>query len=438
MTTSSLSPSTPRPSVHSRALSPRQVAFAAMIGTAVELYDFILYSFIAATVFGPLFFPTVTPWLGTLAALSGHAVAFLVRPLGAVLFGRIGDRFGRRPALVLSLSLMGVATVGVGLLPTYATIGLAAPVLLVVLRLVQGLAIGGEYPGAVVVAAEHAPDGRRTFYGAFAQIGIMLGILLAGASLLLVSTLVGMPAFTASGWRMPFLFSALLVIVGLVLRRRLSETPEFVEASARIAAQHSAPGGLRTLFRDSRRPLIACTLLWIGPVTYGYAFLTSLLAYTKTYLPGLSAVAVQTGLVLTAVSLVVLAATSARFGDRLGRERVAVATGIWTILWAVPSFWLIGQATAPALWVAMIVGGISYGVFSGVAPSLMSEAFPVSVRYLGVAVCIAVSALIGGALLPLPTLTIVGATGGSSVPMVVMMMISGAATVTGGVLLRRA
>jgi MHS family shikimate/dehydroshikimate transporter-like MFS transporter len=436
VTTSSLSPS--QPAVRSRALSPLQVAFAAMIGTAVELYDFILYSFIAATVFGPLFFPMATPWLGTLAALSGHAVAFLVRPLGAVLFGRIGDRLGRRPALVLSLSLMGAATVGVGLLPTYATIGLAAPVLLVVLRLVQGLAIGGEYPGAVVVAAEHAPEGRRTFYGGFAQIGIMVGILLAAVSLLLVSTVVGTREFAESGWRLPFLFSALLVIVGLVLRRRLAESPEFVDASARIAAQHSAPGRLRTLFRDARRPLIACTLLWIGPVTYGYAFLTSLLAYTKTYVPGLSAVTVQTGLVLTAAALVVFATTSARFGARLGRERVAIAAGIWTILWAAPSFWLIGQATPATLWSAMIVGGFSYGIFSGVAPSLMSEAFPVSVRYLGVAVCIAVSALIGGALLPLPTLAIVGATGGSPMPMAVMMMISGAATVTGGVLLRRA
>jgi MFS family permease len=411
------------------------VAASAVLGTAIELYDFILYSFIAATVFGPLFFPQMQPWLGVLAALAGHAVAFVVRPLGAVVFGSVGDRLGRRPALVASLGLMGVATVGVGLLPTYATIGVAAPVLLVVLRLLQGLAIGGEYPGAVVVSVEHAPPHRRTFFGAATQVGIMTGILLAGTSLLVVSAAVGSETFRDWGWRLPFLFSAVLVGVGIWLRTRLAETPEFVTASERIERERAA-GRIPTLVRKAGRPLAVCILMWIGPVTFGYAFLTSLLAYVSTYVPALAGVPAQTGLVLTAAVLVLLTVTSAWFGDRWGRRRLIIASGLGTVVWAVPAYLLVGLGTTGALWVAMVVGALSYGLFSGVAPSVMAEVFPVEVRYLGVAVAIATSALIGGGLLPLAALALVGATGGSPVPLMAMMAVSGVATTAGGVLLR--
>ncbi|MGI5273097.1 MFS transporter [Nonomuraea sp. CA-218870] len=420
-----------------RALTPRQVGYAAMVGNAIELYDFILYSFIAATVFGPLFFPGFEPWLGTLAALSGHAVAFFVRPLGAVVFGRMGDRYGRRPTLLASLVLMGVATVGIGLLPDYAAIGVAAPVVLVLLRLLQGLAVGGEYPGAVVVAVEHAPPDRATLYGAFPQIGNMLGILMAGASMLVVNLTVGTQVWLAWGWRIPFLLSGVLVVFGLVLRARLAETPEFVAASARIEAQRGASGSLTTLLRVARRPLLVCVLMWIGPVTFGYAFLTSLLAYVDKYQPALSATDVQIGLVLTASVLVTVVAVSGRHGDRWGRRRVVIVSGLLTIGWAVPAYLLVGAAVPVALWLAMTVGAISYGIFGGVVPAMMSQMFPVEVRYLGVAVAIAASALVGGALLPLPTLTLVGAYGGSTVPLMVMMGLSGLATTVGGLLLPR-
>ncbi|MEU8225646.1 MFS transporter [Kribbella sp. NPDC048915] len=419
-----------------RPLTPRQVAFTAMVGTAVELYDFILYSFVAALVFGPLFFPGFHPWVGTLVALSSHAVAFVTRPLGAVVFGWVGDRFGRRPALVASLGLMGVATVGVGLLPTYQTIGLAAPLVLVGLRLLQGMAVGGEYPGAVVVAVEHAPPGRRTFFGAFAQLGIMLGILLAGASLLIANAVVGVATFQAWGWRLPFLFSAVLVICGLVLRNRLAETPEFVAAAQRLEAGRRA-GRLSVLLRHNLGTLVVCTMMWIGPVTFGYAFLTGLLAYTKTYVPELSATTVQIGLVLTATVLVGVAGSSAWFGDRWGRERTLLLAGVWMMVWAAPSYWLIETASAGLLWTAMILGGLAYGAIGGVAPSLMTEMFPVEVRYLGVAIAIAVSAFVGGAVLPLGALAVVGAAGGASWPMVAMMIVAGAASTVAGAILHR-
>jgi predicted MFS family arabinose efflux permease len=421
-----------------RPLTPRQVGFAAMFGNAIELYDFMLYSFVAATVFGPLFFPEFEPWLGTLAALTGHAVGFLARPVGAVVFGRMGDRLGRRPALLASLLLMGVATVGVGMLPTYAAIGVTAPIVLVTLRVAQGLAVGGEYPGAVVVAVEHAPPGRATLYGALPQIGNMIGILLAGVSMLVTNLAVGADTWQAWGWRVPFFATAVLVVFGLVLRVRLTETPQFVEASARIAAGRGAPGGLGTLLREARRPLVTCVLMWIGPVTFGYAFLTSLLAYVKKYEPGLSATVVQSGLVLTAVALVLLVLAGGRYGGRWGTDRVVIGSGLLTALWAVPSYLLIETGVPAALWLAMAVGAVAYGLFGGVVPATMTRSFPVEVRYLGVAVAIAVSTLVGGGLMPLAALAAVGRYDGSPVPMMVMMGAAGLATVAGGVRLRRA
>ncbi|WP_141585481.1 MFS transporter [Actinomadura sp. WMMA1423] len=420
-----------------RPLTPRQVGCAAMFGNAIELYDFMLYSFVAATVFGPLFFPGFEPWLGTLAALSGHAVGFLARPVGAVVFGRVGDRLGRRPALLASLLLMGVATVGVGVMPTYATIGVAAPVALVVLRLAQGLAVGGEYPGAVVVAVEHAPPGRATLYGALPQIGNMLGILLAGVSMLVTSLAVGTDTWQAWGWRVPFCASAILVLFGLALRMRLAETPEFVEASERVAAGREEPGALGRLLRDAHRPLLTCVLMWIGPVTFGYAFLTSLLAYVKKYEPGLSATVVQSGLVLTAAVLVLLVLTGGLYGGRWGSGRVVIGSGLLTALWAVPSYLLIETGVPAALWLAMIIGAIGYGLFGGVVPATMAHLFPVEVRYLGVAVAIAVSTLVGGGLMPLAALAAVGHYDGSPVPMMVMMGVAGLATLVGGVRLQR-
>jgi MFS family permease len=421
------------PSHGLRPLRPDQVAAAAAIGTAIEFYDFVLYSFLASTVFAPLFFPQLVPWLGTLAVLGGHAVAIVARPVGAVVFGLVGDRLGRRVALVGSLSLMGVATVGIGVLPSYASIGAPAALLLVLLRVVQGLAIGGEYPGAVVVAVEHAGPTRRTFFGAFSQIGAVTGLLLAAVSLLGVDLVVGERTFREWGWRLPFLLSAVLVVVGLVLRARLVESPEFV-AAHRAGIRRA--GRLGAVLRAEWRPLGAATLMWTGPVALGYAFLTGLFTYVALYVPALRVADVLVGLVLSAVLVVGLTAVSGWFGDRWGARRVVAAAGIWAAVWAVPGYLLVGLGSVPALWTAMVAAGAAYGAFGGVAPALVSQAFPVEVRYLAVGIALAVSGVLGAAVLPLPALALVGVSGGSPLPLMLMVVVGGIATAAGGLLLR--
>ncbi|WP_165945715.1 MFS transporter [Micromonospora sp. KC606] len=407
-----------------------------MAGTAFETYEYFLYAFVAATVFGPIFFPAFHPWLGTLAAVSSHAIAFFVRPLGALLFGRMGDRLGRRPALITSLTLMGVATIGVGLLPTYAAIGVTAPILLVALRLLQGLSVGGEIPGAVLIGVEHSPPERRNLFGAFAYIGVTIGFLIVAVSLLLVTTVVGAETFQSWGWRIPFLFSAVLLVFGLVLRTRLAETPEFIAAESRISRERAA-GRLGTLLRGSGRPLLVATLIWIGPATFFYAFLTSLLAYTKNYVPELSTATVQWALLLTATALTVIAVISAHYGNHANRERMIIIAGIWWTIWAAPSYLLVDLGSTPALFTAMLVGVVPLGIVTGVAPALTADLFPVEVRYLGLAIALTISVLIGGALLPIPALALVGAANGSVVPMIAILLVAGVASIVGGFMVRR-
>ena len=426
--TEELAPSTDRPRT---GLSPGRTALACMIGTLVEIYDFILYTFVAALVFGPLFFPGAQPWLGTLAALSSHAVAFLVRPLGAWVFGRLGDRWGRRGALVMSLSLMGVASAGVGLLPTFAAIGVAAPVLLVVLRLVQGLAVGGEWGGAVAVAVEHAPPSRRVLYGSLPQVGSVLGLALAAASLLIVSSSVSEETFLSWGWRVPFLAGFVLVGLGMIVRLRLEETPDFKHTRDEV------PPTFAATMREAGRPILAMTLSWLAIIVVVYALMTGLLAYAKTYVDGIDAVDVQVGLVLCGLLLVPYTIGAALLCRRVPRERLVLVAGVFAVVWAFPAFALVNTGEPAMLWLAMAIGVVPYGLGNGALPSLMSDVFPVRLRYTGIAVSFALANVIGGALLPLPALALVQTFGGSSVPLALALVLGGLATVVGVAMVRR-
>ncbi|MEV4602098.1 MFS transporter [Amycolatopsis sp. NPDC049253] len=426
------------PTVTGRPLSAARIAVSSMLGTLVEIFDFIVYTFMAALVFGPLFFPAASPWIGTLAALGTHAVAFGMRPLGALLFGWIGDTRGRRTALLGSMVLMGAATVAIGLLPTFATAGLWAPVLLVALRMLQGLAVGGEWGGAVLVAVEHAPKRRRSLYGSFVQLGTVLGIGLASAVILVVSTAVSADVFRSWGWRVPFLASAVLVALGLVLRKRLEETPEFVAELAKHEAKTGSRPRVRTLFRDNWRELIAGSLMWFAPCSFLYVLMTGLVAYTKAYVPTLSSLDVQLGLLITSIVLAGLTVVSATRADKWGRERLLVWSGVLLVVWAFPAFWLVDSGGFGAMLIAMLVGSVCYAAFNGAVPSLMADLFPVASRYTGCGLCIAFGTAVAGGIVPIGALALVGKFGGSSAPLSLTLVLCGLLTLAGVALGRRA
>jgi len=263
---------------------PRRAAAAAFIGTMIEWYDFYIYATAAALVFGALFFPSDDKLFSTMAAFGTFAVGFFTRPLGGIVFGHIGDRIGRKKSLIITLLMMGVVTVCIGLLPTYAQIGAAAPVLLILLRIVQGIAVGGEWGGAVLMAGEHAPKGRRNFFASFAQLGSPAGLIL---SLLAFSAVTRLPEedLMSWGWRLPFLASSLLLLVGLAIRLGVNESPEFLASREQASkSQHKEQAPVMEVLRTAWRPLLLC----IGANTLGIAGVyftnTFMIAYTTQQL----------------------------------------------------------------------------------------------------------------------------------------------------------
>lgn len=414
-----------------RGLSLRKIAAASTIGNMIEIYDFILYSFVAALVFGPLFFPNAEPWLGVLFAISSQAVAFVVRPVGAIIFGRIGDRLGRRRGLILTLGLMGVATVLLGLLPTYATIGVAAPILLVTLRVVQGLAYGGEWGGAILIAVEHAPPHKKTLYGAIPQVGATLGVGLAAGSLLLITTVVSPETFLAWGWRVPFLIGAVLIVIGVIIRTRIEETPEFKAALAAADRRQVPRASVGVTIREGGKAITAMILNWQAAAIAVLTFAVGLLAFVPRNVEGLTAVDVMIGMVISTLVVVPVTIASAYLGDRIGRERVLLLAGVFTALWAFPGYWLIERGEPVLLWLAMTVGLLNYGMTNGVIGSTMSEHFPVRLRYFGLAFSFAIASVIGGALLPIPALAWAESLGGSTLPLAVIFLFGGLCTIAG-------
>ncbi|MFJ8812975.1 MFS transporter [Amycolatopsis thermoflava] len=415
-------------------VSLRKIAGASLVGNLIEIYDFILYSFVAALVFGPLFFPGAQPWLSTLYALSSQAVAFVVRPAGAILFGRIGDRYGRRVGLMLTLGTMGVATVLLGLLPPYSAIGAAAPVLLVLLRVVQGLAYGGEWGGAILIAVEHAPANRKTLYGAIPQVGATLGVGLAAGSLLVIGNLVSPATFQSWGWRVPFLFGALLIVIGMVVRARIEETPEF-QAVLRRSAEPRARIGVT--LREGGKAMLAMILNWQAAAIAVLTFATGLLAFVPRHVPGLTAADVQIGMVVSTVVVAPVTVGAAYLGRRIGSERVLLITGIVTIVWAFPGYWLLGLGEPVLLWLSMIIGLVNYGLTNGVIGATMSEHFPVRLRYTALSLSFAVASVLGGAVLPIPALAWSERLGGATVPLALVFLFGGVCTVAGALWTRR-
>ena len=410
--------------------SPAKVASASFIGTTVEYYDFFIYGTAAALVFPELFFPNSSPLVGTLLSFATFGVGFLARPVGGVVFGHFGDRIGRKKMLVLSLITMGAATVLMGLMPTYNTIGILAPILLTVLRLVQGFAVGGEWGGATLMAVEHAPEGKRGFYGAFPQMGAPAGVGLATIAFYFASQLAP-EQFLAWGWRLPFLFSAVLVVVGLVIRLTIAESPEFEQVRER-AARVKLPVAEAIRRHPKEILLVAGTYLSQG--VFAYITMSYLVGYASREV-GIARPQVLFGVFLASVVAVVLYPVFGALGDKWGRKTTYLLGAVLMLLTIAPAFALINTGSALNFALAIVlVFGIAMAPAGGVTGSLFSMVFTPEVRYSGASVGYTLSQILGSAFAPLIA-TALYASYGSSAPVVVYLLAVAAISVISVLLL---
>ncbi|MFK4104861.1 MFS transporter [Streptomyces sp. NPDC019531] len=377
-----------------RAPSMPRLAAASLAGTAIEFYDFFVYGTAAALVLGPLFFPTFSPMAGTLAAFGTFGVGFVARPLGSVLFGHIGDRRGRQPVLVVSLLLTGGATVAVGCVPTYDTIGVAAPVLLLILRFLQGLGLGGEWGGAVLLTAEHAPAERRGLWTSFPQVGPALGFLLANGVVLALSAALSEAQFAAWGWRVPFWAAGVLAVVGLWLRSSLPESPGFLEIDdhARVPLVEVA--------RDHWR----LVLLTSGALAVGYAIFYAVTTWSLAY--GTERLGVSRTVMLTCIMAAVLVKGSltpvaALLGDRYGRRPLCLAGCATAALWMFPMVALLATGEPLLMFLGFLGAMIAFITMFAVIAAYLPELYEPRVRCTGAAVGYNLGGVIGGALTPI-------------------------------------
>lgn len=392
--------------------SPRpstKVIFAAsLVGTSIEWYDYYIFGLASALAFSAVFFPEFSAVAGTLAAFATFAVGFVVRPFAAAIIGHFGDRIGRKALLVLTLLLTGVSTALIGVLPTYAAIGVAAPLLLVLLRMVQGFGVGGEWGGAVLIATEHATPKRRALYGSFAQFGVPIGVLTSNLVFLAIS---GLPDddFLSYGWRIPFLISVVLVVIGLVTRVKLKDAPEF-EQVKRTGTESKVP--FLELLRNHPRALALAGIAAIAPPAIGYTVIVYLLSY-GTRVVGFARSTLLTMILVSTVLWIATIAVSALAADRFGAKRVYAVGAVVAVIWPLPMFALIDTGRfGPAL-VAILVAAVPQGIMAGAQGGLFTELFPVRVRYTGISIAYQVGGIVGGAVNPLVA-TGLQASGGST------------------------
>ena len=371
-----------------------RLAAASLAGTAIEFYDFFVYGTAAALILGPLFFPTFSPVAGTLAAFATFGVGFVARPLGAVLFGHIGDRRGRRPVLVASLLLTGASTVAVGCVPTYESIGVAAPLLLLVLRFLQGLGLGGEWGGAVLLAVEHAPAERRVLWSSFPQVGPAVGFLLANGVVLGLSSTLTEAQFAAWGWRVPFWAAGVLAVTGLWLRSSLTESPSFlqIEDHARVP--------LAEVVRDHWRLL----LLTGGGLAIGYAIFYAVTTWSLAY--GTERLGVSRSVMLTCIMGAVLVKGAltplmALLGDRYGRRPLCLIGCAAAALWMFPMVALLSTGAPLPMFLGFLGAMLAFITMFAVIAAYLPELYEPRVRCTGAAVGYNLGGVVGGALTPI-------------------------------------
>jgi MHS family shikimate/dehydroshikimate transporter-like MFS transporter len=407
------------------------IVFASCLGTIIEWYDFLIYATAAALVFNKAFFPTFDPLAGTLAALGSYTVGFVARPLGGALFGHFGDRLGRKSMLVLTLFIMGLSTFCIGLLPTYASIGVFAPILLIVLRIIQGIGLGGEWGGASLMVLEHAPANRRGFYTSFVQIGFPIGLVLATLVFALVAKLPDAD-FASYGWRIPFLVSIVLLAIGTFVRSRLPETPVFEGLKLREALSGNPFGEAVT---KNTKPFLIAVGLKLSEVSWVYMLTVFVVVYatTKLGLPKqLMLDAVMYAALLELISLPLFGWLS----DKIGRRPFYILGALFTIVFAFPLFWILeSKSTALIFTAVMIAMNFGHGMMFGLESCYFPELFGPRVRYSGASFGFQLSAAIGGGFAPIIATAMVGYFGGTtgvSIMMIGLALITLSAALAAG------
>lgn len=390
----------------------RKVLAGTLVGTSIEWYDFFIYAQAAGLVLAPLFLAPVAeanPGLAQVLSFATIGISFLFRPLGAVVAGYLGDKLGRKKMLVFTLIMMGLSTALIGFLPTYAAIGIAAPILLILLRILQGFSAGGEWGGAALMAVEHAPTAKRGFFGAFPQIGVPVGMILATSTLFILTSSMSPEAFMEWGWRIPFMLSIVLIIVGYVIRRAVEESPVF-EDLLRRRKEASAPLG--QLFRHNTKNVVLTAIIFIGNNAAGYLLIAFFATYAVTVL-GMDRPTVLLATTLASFGWLVFTLWGGRVSDRLGRVRTFQIGYAFLALWAVPMWFLIDTGNIVWYFVALFVMTFGLGLSYGPQASLYAEMFPANVRYSGVSIGYALGAILGGAFAPMIAEALIGATGQS-------------------------
>lgn len=398
--------------------SMKGVAAASLVGSALEWFDYFLYGTAAALVFNHIMFPKGDPFISTLLAFSTLALGFVVRPFGAIYFGQLGDKVGRKKVLVITLLLMGSATTLIGFVPTYDSVGLWAPVMLVCLRLVQGFGAGAEFGGAAILTAESAPAHKRGFYSSFPGVGVYIGLLLSAATFAVLTQLPN-EIFLGWAWRVPFLFSAVLVVVALLIRMKLSETEAF-EKLAKSDAVSKSP--LRDLVKSERRSLFVVAGSQVAQSGVSYVYQTFVIAY----IVGTLHMAPSVGPVAVAVAAGVAIFTTPMFGalsDKFGRKAIYIFGAVFSALFAFPFFWLVNTGTTAGVIIAMTLGvGIGVAAMLGTQGSFFSEVFPSNVRFSGLSLGREISAAASGGIAPLAAVFLSGMAGGASWPVACLAM----------------
>jgi len=394
----------------------KKAAIASVVGTSIEWYDFFLYGTMAALVFPQLFFPESSSYIGTLQAFTTLFVGFLARPIGAMIFGNYGDKIGRKATLVITLLLMGVSTTIIGLLPTYESMGVFASVLLVLLRFIQGIGVGGEWGGSVVLAIEWSSKKRRGLMGSMTQIGVPIGLLVSSAVVSLCIFLTG-DNFVTWGWRIPFLISILLVIVALYIRLGIEESPQFTKMKKenRVAKQPV----LEVIKRHPKEIILAALSRLSDQVPF-YIFTTFIISYGVDHV-NLDKQFLTNAVMLVSIAYLVFVPLSAHLSDKVGRKKMYLIGCMMSILFAIPYFYLFNTGLTALVILAIAISGIGPGIVYGPQAALIAENFPIHLRYSGASIAYQLASIIGGGVAPIISLYLLHQYG-SAIPIGIYIM----------------